>query len=123
MLEELEAPAGGLEAIRRYYSATLDFLTADAGERGCFIARSIVDMGGEVPEVADRCHRNGNRTRRALRGALTVALERGEISPDSDVDALAGLLMALSYGLSTLRRGGAGREEMASAVEALLERL
>ena len=123
ILQDLESPQGGLEAIRRYFAANVDFLTADDRERGCFIARSIVDMGGEVREVADRCQRSGTRTRRALRRALSVALERGEISRDSDVEALVGLLMTLSYGLSTLRRGGAGREEMASAVEALLGRL
>lgn len=123
MLRELESPTGGMEAIRRYYSEALDFLAADVEERGCFLVRSIVDLSGELPEVTDRCQRSGARTRRALKRALDVALERGEISSDSDVDALVGLLMTLSYGLSTLRRGGAGRDEMAAAVEALLGRL
>ncbi len=122
-VSDLESPTGGLEAIRRYFASALDFLTAGDRDRGCFLVRSIVDMGSEVPEVADRCQRSGVRTRRALKRALQVAVEQGEIGADSDVDGLAELLLTLSYGLSTLRRSGADREEMASVVEALLEKL
>ena len=40
------------------------------------------------------------------------AIERGEMEAETDVDALAGHIMAVIQGMSTLARDGASREKL-----------
>jgi len=123
MAVELESASGGLQAIRRYFSTVVEFLTPDGPRRGCFLTRSLVDHGESDPDVTGRCDANTGRLQAGMERALRIAVERGEVRPDLPVEATARLLVTQVYGLGVLARGAATQEELGGTVDALLARL
>ncbi|MGH6799185.1 MAG: TetR/AcrR family transcriptional regulator, partial [Roseiarcus sp.] len=56
----------------------------------------------------------------SLRAKIEDALATGELKPDADAEALAGLVMAAIYGLSTLARDGASGLRLMAVAEAAM---
>lgn len=55
-----------------------------------------------------------------LRGRILRDVERGELAADVDAEALAGHVMAVLQGLSTLARDGAPRAKLRRVIQAAL---
>ena len=123
MVADLRSGRDGLEAIRRYFSGVVAFLTPEGSRRGCMLTRSLVDHGEAEPEVAGRCEANTGRLQEGMERALQVAVERGEVPADLPVEATARMLVTQVYGLGVMARGSVSREELAGTVDALLARL
>lgn len=122
-LAVLDSGAGGMEAIRAYFHASVEFLAGQGDRRGCFVARSLVDHGREDLDVASRCTNSNQQIQESLKAALRTARDRGEISSDVPIEATATALTAQLSGLSVLARGDATKAELRAAVDALLDRL
>ncbi|EGE58671.1 TetR family transcriptional regulator [Rhizobium etli CNPAF512] len=54
---------------------------------------------------------------------ISYAIDKGEIGPDVNPVALAGLIMAVAQGMSTLARDGASRSHLMSIVDITLASL
>ena len=119
MLEILEAPDAGLEAVERWLAVNTEAVTAPGRPAGCFAVNSMVERP-EDPATAARCTRGRECLATAVRRALTKAQAKGEIPAERDVEGLVGLVVAHVYGLAVLARAGATRQELRSATEALM---
>lgn len=122
MLGESDA-AAGLAGLRAYFANVVAFLSPGGPRRACLIANTILELGARDPEAATVCRRNQETVHATLRRALDVAVERGEVAADLDVDATARMLVAQVYGLSLLAKMGADAEELRQGADALLDRL
>ncbi len=119
-LGHLTAPGAGLDAIRAFFKASVELLTAPGPRRACLIANTILERGSEDANVLLRCNHARADLERGFRRALAQAKARGELSEGLDVEATATLLVIQSYGLNVLAKTGATAEELHGAVEALL---
>jgi TetR/AcrR family transcriptional repressor of nem operon len=120
MFAQLEAPGAGLDAIRAFFRATVDSLTASGPRRACLVTSTILERGSEDPDALLRCNHSRAGLERLLRRALTEAKARGEVSDDLDVEATATLLVIQNYGLNVLAKTGAPAVDLQAAIEVLL---
>ncbi len=87
---------------------------------GCLLASSAIscspaaaDVQGELAAI-----RRGIEAR--LAGRITEAVRSGELPPKTDAEALAGLVMAVIQGMSTLARDGVSREKLMRVASAAM---
>jgi TetR/AcrR family transcriptional repressor of nem operon len=122
-LAELNAPGAGLDAIRAFFRASVESLTAPGKRRACLVANTILERGSQDPDALLRCNRARSGLERAFRRALAQAKASGELPQSLDVEATATLLVIQTYGLGVLSKTGASADELEAAVEALFARL
>jgi TetR/AcrR family transcriptional repressor of nem operon len=122
-LAQLSAPGASLDAIRAFFTATVESLTAPGPRRGCLVANTILERGSQDADALLRCNHARAALERAFRRALAQAKARKELPDGLDVEATATLLVIQSYGLNVLAKTGASAAELHGAVEALFARL
>src|SRR5262245_47665369 len=116
---QLNAPGASLDAIRAFFKATVESLTAPGPRRACLVANTILERGSEDADALLRCNHARAALERAFRRALTQAKARRELPDGLDVEATATLLVVQNYGLSVLAKTGSSAAELHGAVEAL----
>jgi TetR/AcrR family transcriptional repressor of nem operon len=119
-LAPLKAPGAGLDAIREFFKASVDNLTAPGVRRACLVANTILERGSQDADALSRCNHAREHLERSLRRALAHARSLGELPKSLDVAGTATLLVSQTYGLAVLARSGATAEELHAAVEVLL---
>lgn len=120
MVERLNRPDAGLEAVREFFRVAVRNMTGESPRSGCLIANTITERASDDPAALLRCNRSREQLERGFRRALGQARDRGELPPHLDVDATATLLVIQNYGLNALAKTGASGEELHAATEALL---
>ena len=71
----------------------------------------MAEDGGESTEITTRTAAYRQRVRDALRDALSLAADRGEMAPEA-IDLQADLLFAGVLGINIAARGGSAPEEI-----------
>jgi TetR/AcrR family transcriptional repressor of nem operon len=115
----LNAPGAGLDAIRAFFKASIESLTAPGPRRACLVANTILERGSQDANALLRCNHARAGLERALRRVLAQAKSRGELAEDLDVGATATLLVIQTYGLAVLAKAGATAGDLDAAVEVL----
>jgi TetR/AcrR family transcriptional repressor of nem operon len=120
MVEGLNRPEAGVEAVREFFRVTIRAMTGESPRSGCLIANTITELASDDPAALLRCNRSREQLERAFRRALEQARARGELPSRVNVDAVATLLVSHNYGLNAMVKTGASAEELEAATEALL---
>ncbi len=79
---------------------------------GCLLASSAISCSAAAADVQGGLAAIRRRIEARLKDKIVGAVEAGEIAADTDADALAGHVMAVIQGMSTLARDGAPREKL-----------
>jgi TetR/AcrR family transcriptional regulator, transcriptional repressor for nem operon len=119
-LSHLTSPGAGLDAIRAFFRASVESLTAPGPKRTCLVANTILERGSQDADALLRCTHARAELERAFRHALAQAKIRGELAESLDVEAAATLLAVQTYGLNVLAKAGASAGDLHAAVEVLL---
>jgi len=120
MVERLNRPGAGLEAVRDFFRASIRNMTGESPRSGCLVANTITERASDDPAALLRCNQSREQLERGFRRALGQATDRGELPPHVDVEATATLLVIQNYGLNALAKTGATAQELEAAMEALL---
>jgi TetR/AcrR family transcriptional repressor of nem operon len=120
MVEGLNRPEAGVEAVREFFRVTIRAMTGESPRSGCLIANTITELASNDPAALLRCNRSREQLERAFRRALEQARARGELPSRVNVDAVATLLVSHNYGLNAMVKTGASADELEAATEALL---
>jgi TetR/AcrR family transcriptional repressor of nem operon len=120
MVEPLNRPEAGVEAVREFFRVTIRAMTEESPRSGCLIANTITELASDDPAALLRCNRSREQLERAFRRALEQARARGELPSRVNVDAVATLLVSHNYGLKAMVKTGASADELEAATEALL---
>ena len=94
--ETLGREPRGLDNIRAYFEA----IHFSRGYHGCFMINTLTERQVVSSAAFRQARAYARDAERLFLDNLRVAEERGELAPDRDPDALAGLLAALDQGLS-----------------------
>lgn len=101
-------------------AAALGFTGVDSPP-GCLLATSAISCSAAAADVQGELAAIRRGIEARLHGKIAHAIEAGEMAADADADALAGHVMAVIQGMSTLARDGAPREKLLRvAVTAML---
>ncbi len=88
---------------------------------GCLVASAAISCSASAADVRGELTAIRLDTEGKLRDRLARATEVGELPADTDVDALAALVMTVVQGLSTLARDGATREKLMRVIDVAMK--
>jgi AcrR family transcriptional regulator len=93
------------------HAATIGFTGADTPP-GCLLASSAISCSAAAAAVQAELAAIRRGIEACLCRRIVQAIEAGEMDAGTDADALAGYVMAVIQGMSTLARDGAAREKL-----------
>jgi TetR/AcrR family transcriptional repressor of nem operon len=114
----------GLPAVTRFFTQLIR--ARCSGERarwGCLMVNAHTGPESTDPDVRRRLDHHHNRLRAALSDALRTAHRLGQLHTGVDIDATAGQLALLAYGLNLRSRAGAPATELKRTVNQSLTTL
>ena len=110
VLEPIEAPDAGADAIREAFAG---YATAGEGwarGRGCLLCNTAVERAAMDPGARRHVDAYLERLTGAFRHALDNARQRGEVEPTADLDDLAAFLTMALVGVAAITRAEAAPE-------------
>ena len=87
---------------------------------GCLLATSAISGSGDSADVQAKLAAIRRGIEQRLRDRIQSGLLRGELEAGTDPSALAGFVMSVIQGMSTLSRDGATREKLLSVAQIAL---
>lgn len=123
VLQLLDAPGSGLEAIREVFQGLVRDATACAERRGCLLTNAAVELAPHDPEIRARISANLAQVEAAFHRAVLRARARGEIPDGHDPRALARFLTNSLLGLRVTSRAAAEPHVLRDVVEVTLRAL
>ena len=112
IIEGAEVRAGGLDVVLgMVLSLAIGFTGADSPP-GCLLASSAISCSAAAADVQAELAAIRRGIEARLNGKIVQAVKTGEMAAGTDADALAGHVMAVIQGMSTLARDGAPREKL-----------
>ncbi|MGX9965791.1 TetR/AcrR family transcriptional regulator [Roseomonas sp. F4] len=91
--------------------------TGEATPPGCLLASSLVSGSAEVAELREELAEIRRGIEALLRARIAREVEEGRLPADCDAGALAGHVMAVIQGMSTLAKDGANRDKLLRIVD------
>jgi AcrR family transcriptional regulator len=88
----------GLPRLLAICDAWISYLEREVFPGGCFLTAAACEFDGRGGPVRDAIARALSRWYRALESEIRVAIDAGDLSPDSDPEAIAQQLNALAMG-------------------------
>ncbi|PRY32364.1 TetR/AcrR family transcriptional regulator [Pseudosporangium ferrugineum] len=116
----LERPGPARERLR---TALRRLVEADADHRGCLMINSAVEFGLPDDAVVRQVRRMFARIEGAFEALLASGQRAGEIRPDLDAGATAGLLLNTVAGLRVLARVESSPDRLLRVVDATVDLL
>lgn len=104
LLETLEGPGSGKEAIRRFFAAKIRHAMDRRRPPGCLMTNSAIERAPPDPDAAGRVRASLEKMEGAFHRALVRARDAGELDPGRDLRALARFLTSSAQGLSVMAR-------------------
>ena len=99
------------------------YIAADDECRGCLLARGTAELAGQDPAVAGRALRTFEFLEDLFVACLEKAQRHGDIDPEADPRALAGLLLAVLRGIEALGKAGKSEASLRGIAETALAAL
>lgn len=114
VLAELEKDKGG-----DAWQALMPLFSAPAPDRrGCYICNAMVELGPEMPDVAQKANAMATR----LRDAIEAVLERhSKGQPDQQLRQTADLILSLYFGNQAIGKAGGTPLEWQERLRSLLK--
>jgi TetR/AcrR family transcriptional repressor of nem operon len=112
----------GLPAVADFFASLIEARCSGEYARwGCMVSNAHAGVENGDPEVRALLDRHHRELRDALRAALVMAQERGQLAADTDPDAAAEVLVLLAYGVNMRSRAGADAASLHATVNAALQ--
>ncbi len=110
----IERAATAKDAARGLLDAAVIGFTGSDTPPGCLLASSAISCSPAAADVQKSLADRRKQIELSLHDKITAAIHSGELESSASPDALAGHVMAVIQGMSTLARDGASREKLAS---------
>lgn len=123
LLRQLEAPPGGLPAIRSHFRHLARRYAAPGGWRGCLMTNSAVELAPHNPPTRKRVERHLARLEEAFYTAAREAQKRGDLRAGASPRDVARYLVGASVSLAALARTRPGPEPLRQYAETVLSTL
>ena len=95
--------------------------TGDDTPSGCLLATSAISCSADSADVQEALAAIRRGIEQRLAARFLHAISCGEMAPGTDHEALAGQVMAVVQGMSTLARDGASRDKLMRIVAATMD--
>lgn len=118
-IDENESP---LQGLREYWETIASFASDKSRTSGCMIVNAIVEQQGdaEIKQFIATVH---SASEKRFKKALDRAIDLGEISADTDTQALAQFLHHSTQGIRVLSRMNPSKQKMKNIVGGVMRML
>jgi TetR/AcrR family transcriptional repressor of nem operon len=123
LLEVLDAPGSGTEAIRRFFRLKVELSLESGRPRGCLVTNSTAELASRDRGTATRVGGVLARIEGAFQRAVVRAQRAGEIDPERNARALARFLTSSAQGLSVMAKASPERAVLEDIVTVTLAAL
>ena len=107
-------------AMRRLLMDTIDSFFEANNPRGCMVVLAATNCTAESSDILDELAARRRAAERIVRERIAAGREAGELSADTDVEALAGMMVTTLYGLSIKARDGASRAALRKVADQVM---
>lgn len=119
-LQTLSRPGSAKAAIAEIFDFIINEAVADVKRRGCLLTNSTIELSPHDAEIADVINFNQQWVQAALHDALCRGQEQGEISVETDTQALAQFLFNSLQGLRVVSKTPVNRQALENIVKMTL---
>jgi AcrR family transcriptional regulator len=116
-LRDGETATAGVEAMLRAHALAY---TAPGRPSGCMIVLAATTYTPSTEGIRDFLAEQRRASTAMVRERLVRGQADGDVPPDADVDALAGYVTSVQFGMSLQARDGATHEELAAVVDCVM---
>ncbi len=116
-------PDAGIETIGEFLSGLASYGGTEEARMGCLICNTAVERSSDDPEAARQVRLYFDQIRSAFSNALSGAVARGEIAPETDVDRQANFLLGVLQSICVLGRAGEDADVIGDVVKTAMARL
>ena len=120
LVEALETPGSGLEAIRHFFRLRVEGSLDRRRPRGCLVTNSAVELTRSDRGAAAKVGDSLAKLEAAFLGALERARAGGELASTDDLRALARFLTSSAQGLSVMAKAAPDRKVLEDVVKVVL---
>ena len=118
--ESIAQAATAREAAAGLLRGSAIAFTGEDTPTGCLLATGAISCSQDAADVQAELASLRGAIEGSLRARIEQAVVAGELPATADADALAGHVMAVIQGLSTLARDGASRDKLMRVVDAAM---
>jgi TetR/AcrR family transcriptional repressor of nem operon len=123
MMHDLQQANSGRAFIESVFRGLARDLDRPNGRRACLIMNDAGDVERREEAVALRMRLGAAQFEGVFRAAVERAQREGDISPETDAQALARYLMSSRSGLLAVRKAGASKSELQDIIDVTLSAL
>lgn len=123
ILNLLEQQTDVRQGLRKLLYAAVDSAVSDSDRKGCLIVNTSTELLPADADLQVLIFGNKESFERAMRNYLLAAQQKGELAPNKDTEALAGLLFTFYNGLKVVTKVKSERNLLLQQVEVLLSTL
>ena len=116
----IDEAATARDAARVLMSGSAVWFTGSDTPSGCLLATSAISCSDDAADIQARLAGIRQDIEVHLRQRISRAIDSGELPPEADAKALAGLVLAVIQGMSTLARDGAARADLLAVADAAM---
>jgi AcrR family transcriptional regulator len=120
MAEAISAAPTAYDAARDMLTRAAIAFTGDNTPSGCLLASATASCSSEATDVQQAVADIRNGITAQLHAKIRTDVSGGILPHDTDVAAMAGLVMTVTQGMSVLARDGASRAQLLSIIEHML---
>jgi len=107
-------------AMRHLMMGTIDSFFEPKGTKGCMVVLAATNCTTEASDIAEELAGRRRLAERLVRDRIAMGRDAGELPANTDVEALAALIITTLYGLSIKARDGASRASLRKVVEQVM---
>jgi AcrR family transcriptional regulator len=107
-------------AIRRLLLEAMKSFTEPKNPKGCLVVLGATNCGAESIDIFEAIAERRRMADIVVRARIAAGQMAGELSDDTDVDALTCVVTATLYGLAVKARDGVPRVRLRAAIEQLM---
>ena len=100
------------KAVAAFFEATIRCVTSKDGPKGCMIVSVAAEDAETDEQVRNKLTGMFAETDRVISDHFLVAQDNGQLSQESDPEALARMTISITHSFSTRARVGASRKEL-----------
>ncbi len=100
------------QAVWAFFEASIRCVTSKDGPRGCLIASVATEEAETDAQVRDKLSGMFAETDRVVADRVRAAQDKGQLSQESDAQALARMIVSITHSFAARARVGTSREEL-----------
>ncbi|GJM16233.1 MAG: TetR family transcriptional regulator [Thermodesulfobacteriota bacterium] len=121
-IKVLESPGSPLENIKLFFETIVN-TPPNRKTRGCLISNTVVELAPHDEKVAETVRIILEKIQTAFLNCLNRAVEVGELSKDTDTQALSHFLATNTHGLIVTGKSAVNNKQMKDVVNIILSTL